>query len=73
MLSVKAIYENGKVTLLEKIPRIRRAKVIVTILEEDELIEQEADSSLFDDIVGAVSFRGDGSVKHDKYVIENNS
>ncbi|MCX6044557.1 MAG: hypothetical protein NT075_05545 [Chloroflexi bacterium] len=34
MLSVPAIYENGKITLLEKIPHLHRARVIVTILEE---------------------------------------
>jgi hypothetical protein len=73
MISVRAIYENGKITLLEKIPGIKKAKVIVTILEDEETIEQEANSSLFDDIVGAVSFRCDGSVRHDKYLNENNS
>jgi hypothetical protein len=34
MLSVPAIYENGKITLLEKIPHLRRARAIVTILED---------------------------------------
>ncbi len=66
MLSVKAMYENGKVTLLEKIPSIRRARVIVTVLEEEKSTEQDIDISLFDDMIGAVSFRDDGSVGHDK-------
>ncbi len=34
MLSVPAIYEDGKITLLEKIPHLQRAHVIVTVLEE---------------------------------------
>ena len=70
MFSVKAMYENGKVTLLEKIPNIRKAKVIVTVLEEDEPTEQDIDAALFDDIVGTVSCREDGSVSHDKYLNE---
>ncbi len=36
MLSVNAIYENGQITLLEKILSVKRAKVIITILEEDK-------------------------------------
>lgn len=68
MLSVKAIYEDGKITLLEKIPSVKRAKVIVTILEEEELVSQEPDISLFDDMVGVVSARIDGSDNHDKYL-----
>ena len=34
MLSVKGIYDNGKVRLLEPIPSNKPAKVIVTVLEE---------------------------------------
>jgi len=67
MLSVKGIYEDGQVKLLEKIPHIKRAKVIVIVLE-DELMEEDINISLFDDIVGAVSMREDGSVNHDTYV-----
>ncbi len=73
MLSVKAMYENGKVTLLERIPGIRRARVIVTVLEEKESVEQDIDISLFDDMVGAVSLRNDGSINHDKYLTEESS
>jgi len=71
MLSVKGIYEDGQVKLLEKIPQTKRAKVIVTVLE-DELSEEDIDVSLFDDIVGAVSIREDGSVNHDEYVSMGN-
>ncbi len=70
MLSVKAMYEDGKITLLEKIPHIRRARVIVTVLEEEESIEQNVNITFFDDLVGAVSLRDDGSVNHDKYLSE---
>jgi len=45
MFSVKAMYENGQVTLLEKIPNVRRAKVIVTVLEENEPMEQNYEDS----------------------------
>lgn len=42
MLSVPAIYENGKITLLETIPNVHRARVIVTILEEWPMATSEA-------------------------------
>ncbi len=41
MLSVRGIYENGKVRLLEPVLGKKRAKVIVTILEEPEETEAE--------------------------------
>ncbi|MFN8490289.1 MAG: hypothetical protein U0350_22065 [Caldilineaceae bacterium] len=34
MLSVPALYENGKIILLEAIPHLQRARLIVTVLEE---------------------------------------
>jgi hypothetical protein len=34
MLSVHGLYQDGNVILLEKIPQIKQAKVIITILEE---------------------------------------
>ncbi len=39
MLSVPAIDETGKITLLEKIPHLHRARVIVTVLEELPIID----------------------------------
>ncbi len=45
--------------------------MIVTVLE-DELSEEDISISLFDDLVGAVSIREDGSVNHDKYVSMGN-
>ena len=72
MLSVRGIYENGKVKLLEPILGKKRAKVIITILEELKETEagyQEVDINIFDDLVGAVSARENGSIKHDQYII----
>jgi len=69
MLSVKGIYENGKVILLEPILSKKRAKVIVTVLEE--LVEngnEEVDINIFDDLVGVFGAREDGSIKHDQYI-----
>lgn len=34
MVSVPGIYEDGKITLLEEIPNVRQARVIVTVLED---------------------------------------
>ena len=71
MLSVKGIYENGKVHLLEPIPSEKRAKVIVTVLDEIDIEEAEAieiDVNLFDDLVGVINVREDGSTAHDKYI-----
>ena len=70
MLSVRGIYENVKVRLLEPILSKKRAKVIVTILEELDETEagnQEVDINIFDDLVGVVAAREDGSIKHDQY------
>jgi hypothetical protein len=71
MLSVKGIYENGQVRLLEPIPSEKRAKVIVTVLEEldrEEVEAKEVDVNLFDDLVGVINVREDGSTAHDKYI-----
>ena len=71
MLSVKGIYENGQVRLLEPIPSDKPAKVIVTVLEELDRPEGETDKvdlNLFDDLVGVIDVRVDGSIAHDKYV-----
>lgn len=67
MLSVNAIDEDGRVTLLEEIPGIKQARVIVTVLDEYQPTDQALDSSLFDDLVGAVAVRDDGSIRHDDY------
>jgi len=71
MLSLNGIYENGQIRLLEPVPFLKRAKVIVTIIEETEIMggeTQEADINLFDDLVGIASSREDGSEKHDLYL-----
>lgn len=71
MLSVKGIYENGRIRLTEPVPFLKRAKVIVTIVEETELEEdenREPDINIFDDLVGIVNVRSDGSTRHDDYI-----
>jgi hypothetical protein len=69
MLSVKGIYENGKVTLLEPIFSKRSAKVIVTLLDEAvETGNQKMKLNLFDDLVGVIDAREEGSTKHDQYI-----
>jgi hypothetical protein len=70
MLSVNAIYENGRVRLLEDIPGVQRARVIVTVVEEFETGSGTLDASSFDDLIGAVSAREDGSVEHDRYLTD---
>lgn len=39
MLSVPGIYQDGQIILLENIPLIKHAKVIITVLEETQLTE----------------------------------
>ncbi len=74
MLSVRGIYENGQIKLLETIPyKKRRINVIVTILEEPAEPETETRSiniNAFDDLVGIISEREDGSEAHDRYLSE---
>jgi hypothetical protein len=41
MLSVKGIYEEGKVKLLEKIQARKRSKVIITFIDDSDLSEDE--------------------------------
>ncbi len=69
MLSVKGIYEDGKVKLLEEIPNTKRVKVIVTILDKEEADQEEPDPELFDDLVGSISVREDGAINHDQYIL----
>jgi hypothetical protein len=70
MLSINGIYEDGQIRLLEPVPFLKRARVIVTILEETEMVkeDQKTDVDLFDDLVGAVGGNEDGSEKHDHYL-----
>ena len=67
MLSVRGIYENGKVMLIEPILSKRRTEVIVTLLDEPaETENQKVNINLFDDLVGIVASCEDGSIKHDQ-------
>jgi hypothetical protein len=40
MLAVPGLYEDGKITLLEPIPHLQRARVIITVLEDWPLLTQ---------------------------------
>jgi len=76
MLSVKGIYENKQLHLLEPVPYKKRVKVIVTFLEdlsESEENEHEVDIHAFDDLVGVIDVREDGSEAHDKYITSHTS
>ncbi|HLC17067.1 MAG TPA: hypothetical protein VJL89_12665 [Thermodesulfovibrionia bacterium] len=64
MLSFKGIYENGEIKLCDHLPNIKKTNVIVTFLEETEPVCEDADTTLFDDLVGVISVRTDGSVCH---------
>lgn len=71
MLSVRGVYENGQVKVLEPIPNQKRARVIVTILEElakEGHGNQEVDANAFDDLVGVIDSRKNGSMAHDQYI-----
>ena len=72
MLSVRGIYENGKVRLLESVPSEKRAKVIVTILDESsepEINKKETELHAFDDLIGVIDLRENGSEAHDQYIL----
>lgn len=72
MLSVHAIYEDGKVTLLEHLPEIRRARLIVTVIDPLPAVATDATreiaADLFDDLVGVIDVRADGAVAHDRHL-----
>jgi len=68
MLSVRGVYRDGKVELLESIPGLRQARVIVTILDDGPLAEEEGSLDALKDLVGAISVREDGAIGHDRYV-----
>ncbi len=71
MLSVRGIYENGNIHLLDPVPGHKKAKVIVTIVEEimpDDAEQSHPDGSFFDDMIGVIDGREDGSERHDSYI-----
>lgn len=72
MLSVHAIYEDGKVTLLEQLPEIRRARLIVTVIDPLPTVSAATTpgivAELFDDLIGAIDMREDGAAGHDRYL-----
>jgi hypothetical protein len=76
MLSVRGIYENGQVRLLEPVPHKKRVNVIVTILEDikdKDDYEYDVDIHVFDDLVGVIDVRENGSDAHDSYISSQRS
>ncbi len=75
MLSVHAVYEDGKVTLLEELPAVRRARLIVTVVDPIPSVATDATATgpapvgLFDDLVGVIDVREDGAAGHDRYLV----
>ncbi|MEW6488348.1 MAG: hypothetical protein AB1578_10625 [Thermodesulfobacteriota bacterium] len=68
MLSVRGVYRDGRVELLEPIPAVKSARVIVTVLDEPREGEKPANLGVFDDLVGVVEVREDGAREHDRYL-----
>jgi hypothetical protein len=72
MFSIHALYEDGKVKLLENLPAVRRARLIVTVI--DPIPETATDATrpapadLLDDPIGAIDVRADGAAGHDRYL-----
>ncbi|MBF0121742.1 MAG: hypothetical protein HQK79_23170 [Desulfobacterales bacterium] len=59
MLSVRGIYENGQVRLIESLPEQKRFKVIVTILEELKETENISSKPFVGSLRGAGKTIGD--------------
>ena len=71
MLAVEGIYENGQIHFLEKLPALKRARVIVTIIEtfqESDTDQENTDPHIFDDLIGAIDACEDGSVRHNHHI-----
>jgi hypothetical protein len=56
MLSVKAVYKDDKIELMEKPANIKQAQVIVTFLENPELSLTQYDLSA---VIGKLRWQGD--------------
>jgi len=61
---IQAAYEKAR-QIIEQNRIIK-----LSAIEKTENDNQEADISLFDDLIGAVNVRTDGSEKHDQYLAE---
>jgi len=68
IFSIHGIYENGKIKLLEPVPFKKKAKVIITIVDEIITEKKSVPLDLFDDLIGAISCNKNGSEKHDDYI-----
>ncbi len=69
MISIRGIFEDGEVRLLEPSPSGKRAKVIVTFLDDNQsdskLNDGDMDMNLFDDMTGVIGEKVNGSLSHD--------
>ena len=70
MIAVKAIYEDGKVRLLEPFPSQGRRHLIVTILDEQTQDATGYRFDVFEPFIGATAARADGAEKHDAYICD---
>ena len=68
MIAVHGIYENGKIRLLDRIPFRKKAKVIITVLDEDMTEEKSVPLDAFDDLIGVISSHKDSAKNHDAYI-----
>ena len=70
MIALKAIYEDGKVRLLEPFPARGRRQLIVTILDEQTQDATDYRFDVFEPFIGATAARADGAEKHDAYIYD---
>ena len=68
MFTIKGIYENGEIKLLEPIPFRKKARLIITVLDDDMEEQREFPLDFFDDLIGIISEHTDASIKHDEYI-----
>jgi len=68
MIAVHGIYENGKIRLLDPIPFRKKAKVIITVLDEEMTEEKSVPLDIFDDLIGVISAHKDSAKNHDAYI-----
>ena len=70
MIAVKAIYEDGKIRLLEPFQSRGRRQLIVTILDEQTQDATGYRFDVFEPFIGATAMRADGAEKHDAYICD---
>ena len=68
MITVNGLYKNGEIKLLEPITIKEKTKVLVTIVDENIKDTPNIPLDFFNDLIGTISHRKDGSTDHDKYI-----